>query len=82
VLHRRVAEQEPREPLEPLAPAGGVLEDGVAAGDLLAQLARDLEVVRRLAPGAADLVGVGPGSLLDDERVGREQLEQRAALSG
>jgi hypothetical protein len=81
-INRLLAQEQPRESFDPLAPAGGLLEDRVAAGHFLSQLARDLEVVLGLAPGAADLVGIGAACLGNQNGLGREQLEQGAAEGG
>ena len=55
------------------------LEDFIALGDVLAQPPRDLEMVRRLAPGALDLVGDRARRVEQQQRVGGQQVQQRTA---
>ena len=53
------------------------LEDVLAPRHILAQAPRDLEVMLRLVPRALYLVVIGPRGFLDDDGVGRQQLQQR-----
>ena len=61
------------------APDLRLRQDGAPAGHVLAQAPGHLEMVLGLLPRAGHLVGVGARGFLDDEGVGREEIEQRGA---
>ena len=79
-------------PARPAAAAGGTPRAARASAraprrfltrrHVLAQPASHLEMVLGLVPGALHLVPVGAGGFLDDDGVGREQLEQRRRTGG
>ena len=78
-VHLLVPQHEAGKLLEPLAPLAGRLEDAFPAGHVLTQPPGHLEMVRGLVPGPGDLVEVGPGGFLDQQRVGGEELEEGLA---
>ena len=77
-VHRLVAQQDPRKSRPAGAPALRRFVELVPRGHVLAHPPGDVEVVRRLGPGPLHLVGVRTLRLLHQERVRREQLQQRA----
>ena len=62
------------------APLLGRLQDGFAAGHVLAQPARHVEVMLRLVPRPLHFVASGPGGLLDDDAC--RTAAARAACGG
>ena len=77
-VHPFVAEQQAGEALDPDPPLRRFLKDGVAARNFFAQPASHLEVMLSFVPGAGHFIEVRPESLLQDQRVGREQLQESA----
>ena len=72
-------ETEPRQRIHARADLRRRLEDLLALGHVLAEPAGDLEVVGRLAPRPLDLVVDRARRIEQEQRVGGEQVEQRAA---
>ena len=75
----RVAEDQPREGVATRLPLGRREKEVLARRRVLAEPPGNLEMVFRLAPGAIDLFLIGMRQLLEQERVARQEVEQRAA---
>jgi hypothetical protein len=73
------AQYKTRECAEASLPLNGILKDGVPARHVLTQPTCHGEVMLGLIPCPADLLIVWPSRFLDEQGVGGEELEERAA---